>query len=214
MQLLFIESWQRLRNQFVGDCYSGQNAHKSYVEHGVASSCVSQNHIEQPCSKDEYLCSGEMSTNFVYRIAPTGNPVIISSSSSSSGFIGLSSVDEWVFNYGRIFHVKTGQLRLVVHYCRKSNTKLIHWCVACHLKQGKISTINQMPRNVIPGHLTSQLVLHTTQEIEQAASNWKGWRRLFCVIFMTFAMLRCQSEILFSCQESFISNAIFFFMQA
>ena len=58
-----------------GECWGSLRGHLDYAKHGKAETCVHGETREEwgRCTKDDVACTGEALTNYVYRIAPTGN---------------------------------------------------------------------------------------------------------------------------------------------
>ena len=74
MMLLLLNCLCENKISFLGECFSGMDAHLTYDKHGEGESCV---HGETKdawgkCTRDDKSCSGEARTNYVYRVAPTG----------------------------------------------------------------------------------------------------------------------------------------------
>ncbi|XP_020906502.1 uncharacterized protein LOC110244635 isoform X2 [Exaiptasia diaphana] len=57
--------------QFMGECWSGANAVKTYDRNGESSRCISKKF--RPCKPDDKYCVGQQFTNFVYRIVEPCN---------------------------------------------------------------------------------------------------------------------------------------------
>ena len=55
---------------FQGECWGGKNGHLDYAKQGKAESCVQDSWAK--CNKREKTCSGEVFTNYIYKVAPIG----------------------------------------------------------------------------------------------------------------------------------------------
>ena len=58
----------------IGECWGSIRGHLDYAKHGKSDTCV-HGESREPwgmCTDSDVACTGEALTNYVYRVAPTG----------------------------------------------------------------------------------------------------------------------------------------------
>ena len=69
----FNKGYRVMGLQFYGECWSGLTAHLDYDKIGITDTCIDEKYKHVGNKPDCQAGTGTDSTNFVYRVAPTGN---------------------------------------------------------------------------------------------------------------------------------------------